>query len=336
MDNMSSVPLFRRVLRSKAFTLFILLAFIVLVFSVLAPLKDATFFTFRTFLNIFYDLAVPSFLGIGASCLLVSGAIDLSSWTVGALTGVIMAIGISWWGLPWYVCMLIALACAALIGFLNATFVSKLGMAPFIATMAMASIVRGINMLIATDKQGVLNGMVNYENATLHKIAYFEIAGIPLTVILMIIAFVAYGLMLSKSKMGRHIYMLGGNMNAARLAGIKAGKLQYFLFMNCSILASISGMVYTMRAKQGSTSMMSAEQFTGMTAAMLGGISFGGGSGGLGGAFVGLFVIKTFNKGMLIVSSNTFLASTTTGVLLLAALTFDYINQRRQNKRVGA
>jgi ribose/xylose/arabinose/galactoside ABC-type transport system permease subunit len=143
-------------------------------------------------------------------------------------------------------------------------------------------------------------------------------------------------LVLAKSKFGRTIYLVGGNPVASKLAGINSKGISYFLFINCSVLGGLSGIVYTSRSSQGSLLALANDQFTGMTAAILGGISFGGGSGGMGGAFLGLLVIKTFNKGMTIVGASSYLTTVLSGALLLAALTIDYFSVRRQQKRIGA
>ena len=120
MNNLTRTSLVKRVIRTQAFTLLILLVAMILIFTVLAALNGAKFFTGKTFVGILQDIAVPGFLAIGAGCLIVSGNIDLSQATVGALSGIIISIAISWWGLPWYVAVLIALAFAAAIGLFNA------------------------------------------------------------------------------------------------------------------------------------------------------------------------------------------------------------------------
>jgi ribose transport system permease protein len=336
MEKVTRVSFLKKAIRSKAFTLIILLAVLILLFTILAILNDATFFSAKTFISILQDLAVPAFLAIGAACLIVSGAIDLSQSAVGAMAGVMVAIGISWWNLPWFVAMLLALAAAALIGLINAYLVNGLNMAPFIATMAMAAIIKAFMMLLCTDSIGVLQSVINFDNPAITLIGTYAIGKIPATVFLLVIAFIVYGLLLSKTQLGKSIYMIGGNRMAARLSGINSKKISYFLFVNCSILGGLSGLIYTSRAKQGSLLALQSDQFTGMTAAILGGISFTGGSGGMGGAFVGLLVIKTFNKGMMIGGSSTYLTSVLSGALLLAALTLDFMSQRRQRKRVGA
>lgn len=336
METVTRTSFFKRALRSKAFTLIILLAILIVLFTILAAANDAKFFSTRTFISILQDLAVPAFLAIGAGCLIVSGAIDLSQAAVGAMAGVMVAIGISWWHLPWYIAMLLALVSAGVIGAINAFLVNELRMAPFIATMAMTAIIRAYMMLVSTDAKGVLQSVINFDDPAITVIGTYSFGKIPATVVLLIIAFIVYGLLLTQTKLGKSIYMIGGNPTAAKLSGINSKGISYFLFINCSILSGLSGLIYTARAKQGSILALQNDQFTGLTAAILGGISFAGGSGGMGGAFVGLLVIKTFNKGMMIGGSNTYLTSVLSGVLLLAALTLDYMSLRRQRKRVGA
>jgi len=337
VENLTRTSFIRKIIRSKAFTLFILLALMIVVFTILASLNDAKFFNLKTLRSVLYDLGMPAFLAIGAGCLLVSGGMDFSEWTVGMMAGMVMSIGITWWGIPWWACAIIAVLIAGFIGALNAVFVNFLNLAPFIVTMAMASVVRAVAMLIGTDSAGAVQGALSYSDDAVSRIGTWALFGeIPGTILVMIAFYIIYGLMLSKTKLGRSIYMLGGNPKAARLSGINSKKISFFLFINCSMMGAIAGLIYSMRAKQGSLSALAGEQFTGMSAAILGGISFGGGSGGLGGAFLGLLVIKTFNKGMAIIGSSTFLTQTMQGVLLIAALVFDYFSQRRQQKRVGA
>lgn len=335
MEISTGTPLLKKIVRSKAFTLFLLLVAMCVFFTIVAAVKSAKFFNIRTFTTILSDLTIPGFLAIGASFLLVAGSVDLSQWSAGAMAGMFVAVGIDWWGWPWYAAVILAIVVAAAVGLANATLVNVIGMAPFIATMAMSSIVQAVTMLISTTSEGILKGVANYSDPVLDVVGKASIGRIPVTVFIMLIAFIVYGVILSQTKLGRSIYMIGGNANAARLTGINSKGISYFLFMNCSIMGGIAGLVYTFRSKQGSTSALSSDQFTGMTAAILGGISFGGGSGGLGGAFLGLLVIKTFNKGMQIISSNTYLSSILSGVLLLCALTVDYVSQRRQQRRVG-
>jgi ribose/xylose/arabinose/galactoside ABC-type transport system permease subunit len=331
----------QRIVRSKAFTLFVLLAVLILGFGFLSPVikRGAVFFHSNTLKTTLQDLSIPAFLAIGAGCLMVSGSLDFSQARVGAFGGIIVAAGIQWWGLNWGAAIIIALALSAVIGLVNAILVNELKFQPFIATMAMSSVIYSVMYLVATDRTGQIQSTINFTSEGLSKvidwslkIGSFELPG---PVRLLLAAFVVYGLLLSKTRFGRQLYLIGGNATAARLSGIDAKKTSYFLFVNCSVLSGLAGVIYTGRVRQGSLLALANDQFTGMTAAILGGISFGGGSGGMGGAFLGLLVIKTFSKGLAIINVNTYLTNVLSGALLLAALTFDYLSQRSQRKRIG-
>jgi ribose/xylose/arabinose/galactoside ABC-type transport system permease subunit len=295
------------------------------------------FFRVKTFFRILQDLAVPGFLTIGVGCLIVAGYIDLSTATVASMSGVIIAVCLAWFNISWPVAVGIALLASALVGLINAVLVHELKQPPFVATMAMSTILTAIMQILSTDKTGQIKALVNFNNPAFQTIGTYEIFGeVPAASVVMVLCFIIYGLALSKSKFGRTLYLMGGNRAATHLAGINARKITYFLFINCSVLSSLSGIVNASRVKMGGAQALMTMQFTGITAAILGGISFGGGSGGMGGAFLGLLVINTFGTGMTTSGQNPYMTPVLSGALLIAALTFDYFNVRAQNKRVGA
>ena len=334
--NISAAATVRRIIRSKAFMLIVLLIVLIIIFTLLAPLNDGVFFQKQTLMRILSDIAIPSCLAIGVGMLIVSGGIDLSAARVGGLAAMTVAVGISRWALPWWCAFIVALIIAGVVGLVNAVLVNELGFMPFIATMAMASVAQAIMALIATDNAGRSLSVIPFVDETVDNINRIKFFEVTWSAYLLLILFIIYGIILSKSKFGRMMYFVGGNRLAARLTGINAKKISYVLFINTSVLAGLGGVIYTTRVKNGGILTMVNDQFTGMTAAILGGISFGGGAGGMGGAFMGLVVIRTFSQGMIIVGSSSYLASVLSGVLLIIALTLDYFSQRRQQKRVNA
>jgi ribose transport system permease protein len=339
-NSYAKISLLKRALRTKAFPLFVLLVVIIGLFSILSPMSNdgfQAFFRMKTFWRILQDLAVPGFLTIGVGCLIVSGYIDLSAATVASMSGVIIAVCLAWFNISWPVAVAIALLASALVGLLNAVLVNELKQPPFVATMAVSTILTAVMQILSTDKTGQIKALVNFNNPAFQTIGTYEIFGeIPAASVVMALCFIIYGLALSRSKFGRTLYLMGGNRAATHLAGINARRITYFLFINCSVLASLSGIVNASRVKMGGANALMTMQFTGITAAILGGISFGGGSGGMGGAFLGLLVINTFGTGMTSSGQSPYMTPVLSGVLLIAALTFDYFNIRAQRKRVGA
>jgi ribose/xylose/arabinose/galactoside ABC-type transport system permease subunit len=317
-------------------TLLIMLVFLIVLFTIWSKLVGNNFFSGETFVSIVDSLVVTSFLAIGAGALMVSGNIDLSTSSIGAFGGVFVAVAIKVWLLPWPIAIVLTIIACGAFGAINAALVNEFHFQPFIATMAMASVVKGLMMWVSVDPGTGAATTVNFNSKALTFIGSYKIGGIiPFTIIIMLIAFVVYGLMLNKTQFGMQIYLVGGNPFASRLAGINPKKISYFLFTNCAALGGVSGIIMAARTKQGNLNALMTNQFTGLTAAILGGISFGGGTGGMGGAFVGLLILNTFNKGTTVVRFDTYWTTVMTGLLLLAALTIDFFSLRRAQKKVG-
>ena len=335
-------PLFQH----KVFSLVVLLVAMVIVFSVWSAAKGGRFFQGSTLTNVFDSIVLASFLAIGAGCLLISGNLDLSIAAVGALGGIILAAGIERWGLPTVVSIIISFILCGVMGAVNATLVTKFRFPAFIATLAMTSMSRGLMYWfssIGNEAGSATNIPVNYNDILnfLGKGRLVEIpAGgstiaIPYGVIIVLVFFLFYGLLISKSKFGLKMMMMGGNPAAATLAGINSKKITYILFVNASVLGGVAGLFNTARLGQGSLLALQTQQYTGITAAILGGISFGGGAGGMGGVLVGLLILMTFQLGMGTVGVNPFWVNVFSGVILIIALVLDFINQQRANRAVS-
>ena len=327
-------------LKSKLFVLLVLLIGIFIVFSVWALLVGANFMKLDIFLTIADSMIVTSFLAIGAGCLMVSGRLDLSAARSGMFAGVFVAVGIRYWGVPAAIGLLPGtlllivggLICCGIFGIVNSTLINVFNFQPFIATMAMASVIDGLTRVVAVDPVSKVATSVNASNEVTVFIGTAKIAGIPFMYLFVIAAFIIYGLMLSKTKFGMKMYLVGGNPAAAQLCGISPRKISYILYINSAMLAGVSGITLMSRIKQGGLDSMNQHQFTGLTAAILGGISFGGGSGTMAGVFVGILILNTFTKGTTVVRFNPYWTSVLSGALLLTALTMDYFSTVRARR----
>ncbi|NLM52288.1 MAG: ABC transporter permease [Firmicutes bacterium] len=319
------------VIHHKVFTLFLIFVVMVIIFSIWSALRGTSFLRFAVFRNILNSLVVTSFLAIGAGFLLVGGKIDLSQAAVGAFGGVVLAAAIGRWGMPWYVGVIIALALCAVLGAINALMITKFRIPFFIATLAMTLMAQGLMYLFSSIGNNGVASNINFQDKTLRFIGTGTIGPIPVGIIIMVIFFVVYGIILSKTSFGMKVKFVGGNPVAAGLAGISATAIAYILFINSAVLSGVAGILTAARLGQGSLMALQTNQFTGITAAVLGGISFGGGVGGMAGVFVGLLILNTFQIGMGAVGVNPFWVQVFTGALLLIALTVDFITQKRSS-----
>jgi len=340
IESYAKIHPIKKAMRTKAFPLLVLFAVMVIFYAIFPQLyvgPHAQFFQRFTFFRMVQDIAVPGLLTIGTGMLIVAGGIDLSTGAVGSFAGVIMATGVAWRGWSWWVAILVAIVACAIIGLVNAVIINELKLPAFVVTIAMTSTVPAIAQIVSTNEIGTSLGTVNFRNLTLEAIGRHRLFGELNTAgVVVVVLFIIYGLLLSKTKFGRTLYLMGGNRAAARLAGINEKRIMYFLFINCSVMAAFAGILNATRTGLGGWMTIVGHQFTGITAAILGGISFGGGSGGLGGAFMGLIVLQTFAIGNQISGATAYLVQPAGGALLLLALTFDYFNIKKTAKRVNA
>lgn len=146
----------------------------------------------------------------------------------------------------------------------------------------------------------------------------------------MIIAFIIFGFILSKTRFGRSIYAIGGNESAARLAGLNPRRIVLLCFVMMGVMCAIGGIVFAARMNSGQPAANVNLEFDAITAVILGGVSFTGGVGTMGGTIIGVFLIQTFNTGLTMVNVPSFWQYVAKGALLLFALTSDYI--RKQNR----
>ena len=323
------------IIQHKVFTLVCLYIAMVLIFTVWAALRGTSFLKVAIFRNILNSLVVSSFLTMGAGCLLIAGHLDLSQAAIGAFGSMVLASAIKGWGLPWFLGVIIALALCAVFGAVNAFFVTKLKFPSFIGTLAMASMVKGLMYLFSSLGNNGIASNINFVDKTVTFLGTGAVGGIPVGVIIMLIFFIIYGLIISKSSFGMKVTLMGGSPVAATLAGINANAIMMILFINSAVMGGVAGIFNAARLSQGALNALTTNQFTGLTAAILGGISFGGGVGGMGGAFVGLLILNTFQIGMGIVGVNPFWVNVFSGILLLIALSFDFLAQQRQKRSLA-
>ncbi|MDR1299620.1 MAG: ABC transporter permease, partial [Oscillospiraceae bacterium] len=253
---MESAKGLKKIFNQKIITLLILLVSIAVVFTVLS--KNGSYIKLVNIRNILNLMVITSLLTLGVGCLMISGNIDLSTGANGTLCGVLFAMFLRG-GMPWFIAIIGTVAIGAAIGAFNAALVNAVGFQPFIATMAVASVAKGLTY--------VANGAdaVPIDNAVIMSLGskrFFDL--IPFTLIIAFAVFVIYALMLGKTKFGRSIYLVGGNREAARLSGIHPKKMSYLLFMNCGMLSALAGILLAARLKSGTVTGIVSMQFSGM------------------------------------------------------------------------
>lgn len=317
---------FRQFLSTKYFSLIVVIILMTAVFYFIVP--NGALFGIKNIRAIFNGMVTTSFFAVGSGMLILFGYLDLSAGAVGAFSGAIMTLLNVQFGVPIWLAIIAGIVGACLCGWLNAFMVNKLHFEAFIATMAMMSLAHGVSYnLVSGQGTVVTNDFLTWLGGT-------KIFGnlVPITLIIAIVMFVIYGVILAKTKFGRTVYLCGGNKQAARLSGLKPKRLSYFLFINGAFLVGVCGVLVTARTGAAYATALDTYQFTGMTAAMLGGIAFGGGSGDMLGCFLGMLILAIFNDATTLLGLDHNIATIFQGLLLVIALAIDAVSARRQAK----
>lgn len=327
-----------KVFHNKLFSLLVMLVGVALLFAVWANAIGTTFLSTEVLLSIGSSMTTTSFMAIGAGMLLVAGHMDFSVAAVGALSCVSMAACIKYLSMPTGFAIIVALAAGALCGLLNGVLVNEFNFDSFIATLASSFVITGITQVVSLDpsKGAAIPQTINVSNSVTNFIGTYKIGGaMPIGLLLALVAFVIYGIILSRTKFGKEMYLVGGNPRATELTGIRSKRVIYILFANSGLMSAMAGVLYMCRSGLGDLTALQANQYTGLTAAILGGIAFGGGSGNMLGVFMGILILSTFNIGTVTVRFSGFLSTVLTGILLLIALLLDTLSKRARAKKVN-
>jgi ribose transport system permease protein len=284
-------------------------------------------------LNVFYNLVIQCIMMCGIACIIIGGNIDLSVAGQAALSTMVFAWLCKSTNMPWSLALVICLGLAVCFGLINTFLVNVLKFPAFIATIGMASIYRGLCNVIT---QG--------NNIQINRASFLEIGStnlfgaLPVSFLIAILLIVFYQFVLSKTTFGRSVYMAGGNPTAARLTGIKLNKIRMILFINNSLLAALGGLLWTAQIKLASpTAIISAApDMRVISAVILGGVSFYGGSGNLVGAFVALLLLNVFDNMLTVLGVQSYYNILAQGLLLALALVIDYINVEKRRKSLLA
>ena len=284
--------------------------------------------------NIFNSAFVTGILAVGLSCLLIGGKIDLSAGNTGMMAGVIISILLRD-GFHWIPAVIVTLLFGAVTGLINAFFVNGLGFAPFISTLAISSIFGGL-ALVFTNSANI--PISSQDHAAFLALGTKNFWIFPVPFIIAVVLLVLYGVILSSTGFGRRVYMTGGNANAARLAGINPKKITTILFVNNSVIASIAGMLFAALMQMGSPIAISGSDLDGITAAILGGVAFTGGTGNMFGVFIGIMMLTSFQNGLVVAGLEGYYRVVAKGLLLIGALILDYYreNARLKSLKAGA
>ncbi len=298
----------------RKYAIFFVLLGLIILFTILTPY----FLTISNLTNIFVQQSYVIIAAVGLSFVMISGGMDLSIGFQMSLVGVTTAALAKWYNVPLPLALISGLALGVVLGLFNGIASIKLKIHPLIITLGTMTVFQGLSYIVS--KQSVI---LNLPAAFKFLGQGYVFGFLPFSVILMIVTVLCASFILNFTYLGRHIYALGGNEEAARLAGININKVKLIVFAICGFFVALAALVLFGRAGSAASSTGPGTEFTAITAAFLGGISFKGGEGKIWGLVTGVFILGVLSNGMQLVGMGTYSQYIVRGFVLLAAVGFD-------------
>jgi len=280
------------------------------------------FASVNIFILVLNQAAVFGVMAVGMTFVIITGGIDLSVGSLLAVAGVACAMVVDRGGEPVGLWIAAGYAVALLLGMLagsvSGLLVTRFGIPPFIATLALMSSLRGLGNL-ATDGKPVSPLPDAYD-----WLGRYQIGGrMPVSVLLLLLVLAGGAVLLNHTQFGRHVRAIGGNEESARLSGVNVSRVKWLVYVLCSMLTAVAGLILSSRLGSGSPKVGVGDELAVIAAVVVGGTSLSGGRGSIGGTFVGLLVVSVLNSGLTWIGVETFGQQVTLGVVILAAVLLD-------------
>lgn len=285
---------------------------ICLILSLMTP----NFLTMGNLINVARQISLNGILAVGVTFVLLTGGVDLSLGSLVALTGVVAATFAHPDDYPVVVPIVMGVVAGTACGLVNGIVVTWGKVAPFIATLGMMTIARGLALLVSGGRP------VSNMSPELTRLGG-ELVGIPIPVLILLGVTLAAGLFLGNTRMGRHVYAVGGNERAARAAGISVPRVKLFVYTLCGAFAGLAGVVLAARITTGQPNAGLGYELDAIAAVVIGGTSLSGGVGGVGGTLLGALLIGVINNGLDLLNVSSYYQQIVKGMIIVGAVWLD-------------
>ncbi len=271
------------------------------------------FLTASNLINILRQATINGIVSVGMTLVILTGGIDLS---VGSVLALAVTIGASLMkqGQPVGLAVLAALGIGTLLGVINGLMITKARIPPFIATLGMLTVARGLTLMYTQGQP--ITGLP----ATFRWIGTGVVSGIPVPIVLTALVFLLGWIFLTRTRYGAYIYLLGDNPTAARLAGIPTERITVLVYAISGFCAALAGLVLVARLDSAQPIIGQGYELNAIAAVVVGGTSFAGGEGGLGGTLLGALLIETLNNGLNLLNVSPLWEQVVKGVVIALAL----------------
>ncbi|KOV94436.1 transporter [Streptomyces sp. NRRL B-3648] len=304
-----------------------LTALIVLVIALSALSGD--FLTTDNLLNIGVQAAVTAILAFGVTFVIVSAGIDLSVGSVAALSATVLAWSATSHGVPVVLAVLMAVATGVVAGLVNGFLIAYGKLPPFIATLAMLSVGRGLALVISQGSPIAFPDSVSHLGDTLG-------GWLPVPVLVMVVMGLLAALVLGRTYIGRSMYAIGGNEEAARLSGLRVHRQKLAIYALSGLFAAVAGVVLAARLSSAQPQAADGYELDAIAAVVIGGASLAGGTGKASGTLIGALILAVLRNGLNLLSVSAFWQQVVIGVVIALAVLLDTVRRRAGATPVAA
>ena len=315
-------------------TAYVTLAFVLITLAV--ALFAGNFATPNNLLNISRNLSYIALISLGMTVVIITGGIDLSVGAVTALTAVCTMIVMRWTAnsplaaVPWaglVVPLVAGLTLAGFVGWVNGMMVARVGLSPFVTTLGMLSICRGLTYVITQGRGQPPSGP---DEALFLSFANGNLFGLPASVVYMLACAVVLGAVLHHTSWGRHLFAIGGNEQAAIRTGVRVARIKVSAYVLCSLSAGLAGILLTGWLGSAPANLASGYELRVIAASVIGGANLAGGVGGPTGAVIGAALIEVIRNGLVLGRVDAYWQDALIGVIIILAVLVDKLRTRQR------
>jgi ribose transport system permease protein len=303
-----------------------LLALLV-VFSVASP----NFLQTANILAILQATSVNGVLAIAATLVIITGGIDLSVGTLMTFCAVVAGVVLTYWGLPLPLGILGAILAGTASGLVSGTIIAKLKVPPFITTLGMMLILKGLSLVISGTKPIYFSDTPEFPWISQESFIGMLIPGLPIpnAVLILFLTAVAASLVLTRTVLGRYTFALGSNEEALRLSGVDVDRWKIIVYTVNGAICGIAGLLIASRLNSAQPALGQGYELDAIAAVVIGGTSLAGGAGTIAGTLIGAFVMSVLTNGLRILSVAQEWQTVITGAIIILAVYADIVRRRR-------
>ena len=301
------------------------IGFVLIIMMVVIAIMEPRFMTVANIINVATQVSINGLLCYGLCIAITTGGIDLTVGAQLALTSCIIGQTMGVLGWPPFIAVVAGILVATAFGFINGVLIAKFNMFPFVVTLSMQLVIRGLSQVITGGRAIMLT------NAWFTGIYSNKVFGIPMPIIIFVVITIVMYLVLHWTRFGRYIFAVGGNVNAAIASGVSRFWVLVGVYTISGALAGLASVIYTSKTGSAQSNIGVGYETDAIAAAVLGGTSFAGGIATIPGCVLGIFIIGLIYNGMNMIGVSSYYQSIVKGLIIIGAVMLDMVMNRNKN-----